>query len=108
MVGTVGEAAAMFDVCRHRSLCSSNYWVSISMTATTLGRADATPTVPSTLESPQGKLVYVYLAATREATVDALAADLGMRKLGLLTVLSTLEANGYVERDGPDTVLFAD
>lgn len=78
------------------------------MHATTLERAEPTPTVPSTIESAQSKLVYVYLAATREATVDELADALGMRKLGLFTVLSTLETHGYVERDDPDAVTFAD
>ena len=47
------------------------------MHATTLERAEPTPTVPSTIESAQSKLVYVYLAATREATVDELANALG-------------------------------
>lgn len=78
------------------------------MSVTTLDRTDRTPTVPSTIESAQSKLVYVYLATAREATVDELAAALDMRKLGLFTVLATLEAHGYVERDGPEAVTFAD
>lgn len=78
------------------------------MPVTTLDRADATPTVPSTIESAQSKLVYVYLAAKREATIDELADALEMRKLGLFTVISTLEAHGCVERDGPEAVTFAD
>jgi len=71
-------------------------------------RTDRTPTVPSTIESAQSKLVYVYLAATREATADELADALDVRKLGLFTGLATLEAHGYVERDGPEAVTPAD
>jgi|AntRauTorcE11898_2_1112593.scaffolds.fasta_scaffold21943_3 predicted ArsR family transcriptional regulator len=77
------------------------------MQTTTRKPTDATPTVPPTIESPQAKLVYVYLAAEREATVDELADALELRKLGLFSVLATLEARGHVERDGPEAVTFA-
>jgi hypothetical protein len=78
------------------------------MPAPTLDRAAPTPTVPSTIESPESRLVYVYLAVKREAAIDELADALGTRKLGLLTVLGTLEANDHVERDGPEAVTFTD
>jgi len=64
-------------------------------------------TVPSAIESAQAKLVYVYLQHERETTVDALAEALDMRKIGLFSVLSTLESEGLVEREGAHTVRFA-
>ncbi|MFC6955144.1 TrmB family transcriptional regulator [Halorubellus litoreus] len=74
------------------------------MTATTRARTDATPVVPESIESPQAKLVYVYLAQERDASVDDLADALGLRKLGLFDVISTLEADGHVERHGAERV----
>ncbi|WP_227130688.1 TrmB family transcriptional regulator [Halorubellus salinus] len=67
------------------------------MTTATRARTDATPVVPESIESPQAKLVYVYLAQERNATVDDLADALGLRKLGLFDVIATLEADGHVE-----------
>ena len=53
------------------------------------------------LETAQSKLVYVTIAATGETTVDDLAATLGMQKIALLDVCSTLSDRGLVEqRDG--------
>ncbi|WP_323676736.1 helix-turn-helix domain-containing protein [Halorubellus sp. PRR65] len=76
--------------------------------STTTRPRNATPTtVPSTIESAQAKLVYVYLAHEGETTVDALADALGVPKLGLLDVLATLEADGHVDRDDTRTVTFA-
>ncbi|NHN40172.1 TrmB family transcriptional regulator [Halorubellus sp. JP-L1] len=63
--------------------------------------------MPTALESTQAKLVYVYLEREREATVDGLASALDVPKLGLFTVLSTLEAAGYVERNAARMVRFA-
>jgi DNA-binding MarR family transcriptional regulator len=64
--------------------------------------------VPRGLESPRAKLVYVYLEREREASVDSLADALDLKKIDLLTVLSTLESAGVVERDGVTTVHAAD
>lgn len=65
-----------------------------------------TRTVPSTLESAQSKLVYVYLQHERETTVDALSEALDIRKIGLFSVLSTLESENLVEREEAHTVRF--
>jgi len=64
--------------------------------------------VPRGVESARAKLVYVYLQREREASVDALAEALDVKKIDLFTVLSTLESVGVVERDGVDTVRVAD
>lgn len=77
------------------------------MTATAK-RRQTTPTVPSTIDSAQAKLVYLYLAQEREASVDDVADALGLRKLGLYDVLAALEADGHVDREGARTITFAD
>lgn len=56
--------------------------------------------LPDGIDSPQAKLVYLYLAATDGATVDDLAEALSMKKLSVLSVLRSLSAEGLIERDG--------
>lgn len=54
----------------------------------------------STIVSPGGKLVYLYLWVENEATIDELHAALGVKKLTLYSLLQTLMAAGLVERKG--------
>ena len=57
--------------------------------------------LPTELNSPQGKLVYLYLEATDGATVDELGAVLAMKKIAILSVLNSLSSQGLIEkRDG--------
>lgn len=56
--------------------------------------------VPSAVESPRAKLVYLYLGTDGASTVDTLATDLGMGKLALFSVLGTLANRGVVEAAG--------
>lgn len=56
--------------------------------------------IPGGIESARAKLVYLYLSAVGGASVDELAERLGMQKLALFSVLATLDADGYVDRDG--------
>jgi len=56
--------------------------------------------VPARLDSPQSKLVYLYLEATDGATVDDLKSALSMKKIAVLSVLSSLSSDGLVEKDG--------
>lgn len=53
---------------------------------------------PTTLRSPQSKLVYLYLAAGEEATVGELHEALGLPKTTLLPVLSALRDHGMLTR----------
>lgn len=46
------------------------------------------------------KLVCLYLSVVGTATMDELNETLDMRRLRLYPMLSTLEADGLVERDG--------
>lgn len=64
--------------------------------------SDATDgAIPSTVESDQAKLVYLYLDRSGGATADAVAGALSLPKLAVLGVLRTLRSRGVVEeRDG--------
>ncbi|WP_435361429.1 helix-turn-helix domain-containing protein [Haloarchaeobius sp. DFWS5] len=65
-------------------------------------QAVARPTfepLPETITSPRAKLVYFYLTATGEATVDEIQETLGMQKIALLSVLKSLGKEGLVKRD---------
>ncbi|WP_135820409.1 helix-turn-helix domain-containing protein [Halostella litorea] len=62
--------------------------------------------LPTELESPRAKLVYLYLSDAGETTVDDVQSSLGLRKMTLFGVLDTLSTQGYVERRG-DTVAAA-
>lgn len=56
--------------------------------------------VPSDLDSPQAKLVYLYLATTDGSTVDDISQSLAMKKISVLSLLSTLRSADHVtERD---------
>lgn len=54
--------------------------------------------VPSSVESDQAKLVYLYLDRTDGATADAVAAALSLQKLSVFGVLGALERRGVVEQ----------
>ena len=58
--------------------------------------------LPDELESPQAKLVYLYVETAGETTVGDVNETLGMKKLSALSVLQSLSKKGLVERDGDD------
>ncbi|WP_435360343.1 TrmB family transcriptional regulator [Haloarchaeobius sp. DFWS5] len=60
------------------------------------------------IDSPQAKLVYLYLDTAGETTTATLQTELGLDKLSLYSILSTLDRRGLVERDGLDAVRVAD
>lgn len=55
-------------------------------------------TVPSDLESPRAKLVYLSIATAEEPTVSELQEMLDIPKLSLLSVVGLLAARDHVER----------
>jgi MarR family transcriptional regulator, organic hydroperoxide resistance regulator len=61
--------------------------------------------LPTEIDSPQGKLVYLYLEATGGATASDLNEALVMKKISVLSVLSSLSGQGLVEKDGDTYVL---
>lgn len=54
--------------------------------------------VPDELDTAQSKLVYLTVHSATGATVDELSEALGMKKITLLGVLSTLSEENLVER----------
>ncbi|WP_435174472.1 helix-turn-helix domain-containing protein [Halorussus sp. AFM4] len=61
--------------------------------------------LPTELESPRAKLVYLYLRPGA-ASIDDLQRDLGVEKITLYSILRTLRERGLVEkRDGSFAVV---
>ena len=56
--------------------------------------------IPSTLDSPQSKLVYLYLATVEAETVEEVRDALGINLISLYPVLNTLTSKGLVQKDG--------
>lgn len=55
--------------------------------------------LPTELESPRAKLVYLYLQGGA-ASIDDLQSDLEVKKITLFSILSTLRERGLVEKQG--------
>lgn len=55
--------------------------------------------LPGELQSPRGKLVYLYLVQSDGATLADLKADLDLGALTLYSVLKTLRERGLVRRE---------
>lgn len=72
------------------------------MIATQTPSTEVSREIPTTLQSPRPKLVYLYLAQG-EASVDALQADLDISKISLYPILRTLTSHGLVERVDGET-----
>ncbi|NHN48269.1 TrmB family transcriptional regulator [Halostella sp. JP-L12] len=62
--------------------------------------SDAAPTLPTELNSPCAKLVYLYVSVTGETTVDDVQDALDLQKITLFGVLDTLTSQGVVEKTG--------
>lgn len=59
--------------------------------------------LPTEIESPRAKLVYLYLSVAGETSVDDLQSSLDMKKITLFGIVDTLTKRGFAEKDG-DTV----
>lgn len=64
-----------------------------------------TTRVPTELQSPQAKLVYLYLSTHGSATITELQESLGMKKLSLYGILKTLREEGIVGQRTDEYVL---
>ena len=69
--------------------------------------SDANLTIPQEIDSTGSKLVYLYLNAAEEATIEELQSSLRMKQLALFPYLKTLTDEGLVERDGQQYVCSA-
>ncbi|THE62908.1 MarR family transcriptional regulator [Salinadaptatus halalkaliphilus] len=55
-------------------------------------------TIPTDLESARAKLVFLYVGASGETTIDQLCTDLGIKKGTALSITGTLRKRGHLER----------
>ncbi|MFB6269848.1 MAG: helix-turn-helix domain-containing protein [Halobacterium sp.] len=60
----------------------------------------STRQLPTGVESPRGKLVYLYLSTAESATLDELHEELDVPRITLYSVLKTLRGRGLVREDG--------
>lgn len=56
--------------------------------------------LPTNVESPRGKLVYLYLSTQESATLDELHEELDVPRITLYSVLKTLRGRDLVREDG--------
>jgi len=59
-----------------------------------------TPELPQQINSPRGKLVYLYLHCFGETTLQQLEHRLQMKKISLFAVCGKLEDAGVIGRRG--------
>lgn len=62
-----------------------------------MSTSEQRPALPDDIGSPQTKLVYLTLLVTEETTVTELQQLLGLPKLTLLPILTSLVAKGLVQ-----------
>ncbi|MFB6132259.1 MAG: helix-turn-helix domain-containing protein [Halanaeroarchaeum sp.] len=55
--------------------------------------------LPGELESPRGKLIYLYLTQNDGSTISDLKQDLDLEALTLYPILNTLRERGLVRRE---------
>lgn len=54
--------------------------------------------LPTDLNSPQAKLVYLYLETAEGATLREISDALSMKKMAALSVTKSLTAQGLIEK----------
>lgn len=64
--------------------------------------------MPTDVESPRGKLVYLYLDTVDGASLEELVDGLDVQRITLYSVLKTLQERGLVDRDGDRYVTTVD
>ncbi|WP_122089292.1 TrmB family transcriptional regulator [Halalkalicoccus subterraneus] len=79
----------------------------MSTTRSNYDHGTTTDPLPTSLESSNSKLVYLYMSTREEATVTELRSTLDMKQLSLFPVLRTLESEGLVTRTGETVSLVA-
>lgn len=61
--------------------------------------------IPTTLQSPRAKLVYLFLSMHGTTSITELQDSLDMKKISLYSILKTLEDKDIVSRDGEQYAL---
>jgi len=65
-----------------------------------LTQATQTHTIPTSLQSPRAKLVYLFLSTNGSATINELQDSLNMKKISLYSILKTLRKENVISKDG--------
>lgn len=55
--------------------------------------------MPADVESPRGKLVYLYIDTVGGASLDELVDGLDVQRITLYSILKTLQERGLVTKD---------
>jgi len=65
-----------------------------------LSQSAQTHTIPTSLQSPRAKLVYLFLSTNGTATITELQDGLNMKKISLYSILKTLRKREIIAKDG--------
>lgn len=68
-------------------------------------QATRTHTIPTSLQSPRAKLVYLFLSTNGTSTINELQDGLHMKKISLYSILKTLQKQDIVLKDGDSYTL---
>jgi len=68
-------------------------------------QATRTHTIPTSLQSPRAKLVYLFLSTNGTSTINELQDGLNMKKISLYSILKTLQKQDIVLKDGDSYTL---
>lgn len=71
-----------------------------ALTTDSESETETVPSLPTELNSPRAKLVYLYVAVSGETTVDDVQEALDLQKITLFGILDTLTSQGVVEKSG--------
>lgn len=75
------------------------------MTAQLTTTATERTALPTDLNSPQAKLVYLYLETAESATLREISDALSMKKMAALSVTKSLTAQGLIENSDDGYVI---
>ena len=89
-----GELAAQFRLSSYKD------FIIVELDGPGMSTQKHASAVPSSVQSDQAKLVYLYLDRAGGATADGIAAALSLPKLSVFGVLETLQRRDLVERCG--------
>ena len=70
-----------------------------------LKQTPQTHSVPSSLQSPRAKLVYLFLSTNGSSTITELQESLNMKKISLYSILKTLQKKDVISKSGEQYTL---
>ena len=70
-----------------------------------LKQTPQTHSVPSSLQSPRARLVYLFLSTNGSSTITELQESLNMKKISLYSILKTLQKKDVISKSGEQYTL---